>query len=176
MNTPLSRKQTGLKVFAFLLAFVLLHYAYDWTGSTFWAIFSGVSEGTYQHAKIGFYAYLLVSLLEYLVWRKQFPNRSRFIFSRLSATIFLPWLMFLTWYQAPALLGQPMPQEWIEVVYALFTTSLICIACTLLGRDLERLEFSRTMKVILVIFFIASIELFTIFTFNTPWAGFFTYP
>ena len=176
MNTPRTKAQIALKVFAFPILFIPLHFAYDWTGSTFLAIFSGVSEGTFQHAKIGFYAYLLVCLLEYAWLRRQLPNRGRFFFSRLGAAVFLPWLMILIWYQAPAILGQPMPQEWLEVVYAVLTTTLLAWVCALLEADLEKVEFSKAMKIILIVLAGASIELFTIFTFNTPWAGFFTHP
>lgn len=176
MNISQSKKQTTVKVFAFLLVFIPLHFAYQWTGSNFWVIFSGISEGVYQHAKIGFYAYLFVCLLEYLVWRKQISARSRFFFSRMAVAIFLPWLMFLIWYQAPALFGQLMPEKWLEIVYAIFTTGLVGLTCMVLERSLEKVDFSKAAKVILSLLFIASIELFTILSFTTPSAGFFTHP
>ncbi len=60
--------KTAVKVAAFWFGFLILHFLYDWLPILPVALFSGVSEAVFQHAKIAFYVYLLVSLIEILIF------------------------------------------------------------------------------------------------------------
>ena len=51
--------------FAFTSVFgTLLHFLYEWTGSKFAALFSGVNESTWEHMKLIFFPMLLFALIE----------------------------------------------------------------------------------------------------------------
>ena len=42
----------------------LLHFLYEWTGSKFAALFSGVNESTWEHMKLIFFPMLLFAVIE----------------------------------------------------------------------------------------------------------------
>ena len=51
--------------FAFTSVFgTLLHFLYEWTGSRFAALFSGVNESTWEHMKLIFFPMLLFAIIE----------------------------------------------------------------------------------------------------------------
>jgi hypothetical protein len=156
----------------FQVLFLILHFAYNWIPSPLIALISGTSEGVFQHMKIAFYAYTLLSLGIYLLTRTRMANPSRFFFARLAANIFLPWGVFF-WYIAPAVLGQPMPSVALEIVYANCITLLVGLVFVVLGHEFESVQFSRFIQVSLFVLYILSICLFIAFTFQIPWAGFF---
>ncbi len=43
----------------------LLHFLYDWTGSRFAALFSGVNESTWEHMKLLFFPMFLFAVIAY---------------------------------------------------------------------------------------------------------------
>ena len=57
-----SLKPVIQKLLAFWLAFIALHFAYDFFPSPFLAVFSGTSETVAQHIKMSYFAYTFVSL------------------------------------------------------------------------------------------------------------------
>ncbi len=42
----------------------LLHFVYDWTGSTFAALFSGVNESTWEHTKLLFFPMFFFAIVQ----------------------------------------------------------------------------------------------------------------
>ncbi|MBE6696483.1 MAG: hypothetical protein E7587_08535 [Ruminococcaceae bacterium] len=59
--------------FAFTSVFgTLLHFLYEWTGSRFAALFSGVNESTWEHMKLIFFPMLLFALIESRFIEKDF--------------------------------------------------------------------------------------------------------
>jgi hypothetical protein len=59
-----------------------------------------------QTAKAAVFANLFASLIEFDFRRHDIQNRESFWFSRLAATTFLPWFMFIPWYVVPAIYGR----------------------------------------------------------------------
>ena len=90
----------------------------------------------------------------------------------MTATIFLPWIIFLLWYIAPALYG-PWPNNTYEIIYANIITILVGVFTVILEQGLETAVFKKPQKTVLIILFLVSIMLYIIFTYNLPWADVF---
>ncbi len=52
----------------------LLHFLYDWTGSTYAALFSGINESTWEHMKLLFFPLFLFAVVEYFFVGKDYEN------------------------------------------------------------------------------------------------------
>lgn len=169
-------KRGWIKIVGFWAAFLLLHYAYDWAPILPFQLVSGVSESVFQHMKIGFYAYLLVAVTEYLVGRKRLPvSVDASAFSRLLATILVPWFMFILWFMAPAYYGE-LPTTLLEVLYANLIMVLLGFCTVAVEQGLETTRYSPTLKGVIVALFLISVSLYTIFTFRLPWCDLFADP
>jgi hypothetical protein len=160
------------KVVAFQVSFVVLHFAYRWFPRGIVAVFSGTNEAFVQHAKIGFWAYSLVCLLEYALRRRRIASASRFAYARLLACVMLPWIMFLLWYIAPSFRG-PMSSAALEIIYANIIIFGVGLAAVGFERDAERLEFSPPVRGTIVLLYLLAAVLLTTYTFRLPWADFF---
>ena len=80
-------------------------------------LFAGMDESNFQHYKGTFFAYLIISLIEFLIFRKKIENKGHYWYARLIAAIFAPWLVFLIWYLMPAVLGgKPLPNMGLEII------------------------------------------------------------
>ena len=163
------------KTLAFYGVFMTLYVAYKFLPVFPVNLISGVTESNFQHYKEGFYSYLIVNLVEYLVHRKQVQDRVSYVYSRLFATIILPWVIFLLWYIAPAVVGR-WPNNVYEIVYANVITLLVGAVTVLLERSLETATYQRAQKTVLIILFLASILLYFVFTYQLPWADVFVEP
>ena len=62
------------KIIIFQVVFLILHYLYDWFPCQVTQIFSGTNESVFQHMKIGFYSYLVVAFIEFLLIRKNIQD------------------------------------------------------------------------------------------------------
>ena len=169
-------KRSWLKIAGFWVTFLVLHYAYDWAPILPFQIFSGVDESMFQHMKIGFYAYFLVVIIEYLISRKQLPvSLDAFVFSQLLATILVPWFMFILWFMAPAYFGK-FPTVFLEIFHANVIVVLLGFCTTVVEQSFETMRYSAMLKGIIVALFLISISLYTIFTFQPPWHDVFVDP
>ncbi len=52
----------------------LLHFLYDWTGSTLAALFSGVNESTWEHMKLLFFPMLLFAMIQGFFFSRSYKN------------------------------------------------------------------------------------------------------
>lgn len=169
-------KRGWIKIAGFWAAFLLLHYAYDWAPILPFRLLSGVDESIFQHMKIGFYAYLLVSILEYLISRKRLPVSSdAFAFSRLLVTVLVPWFMFVLWFMAPAYYGE-LPNDLLEILYANVIMVFLGFCAVAVEQGFETAAYSRTLKGVIVALFLISVSHYTIFTFRLPWCDVFADP
>lgn len=161
-----------LKALAIQAVFVVLHFAYQWLPVPLVAVFSGLSEGVFQHMKIAFFSYSLICLVEYGWIGRRMKTRDSFFYSRLMMSIFTPWGMFI-WYLAPAVLHAPLSGNALEILYANLVLFLVLLAFSTLEADFQEVHFSKGSKVVLVLFYGLFVFLMIAFTFSTPWAGFF---
>jgi hypothetical protein len=140
------------------------------------SIFSGITESNFQHYKAAFFTFLVVDLIEYLFYHKRIENTSAFWYGRLMMALFIPWVVFLLWYIAPAVYGQ-FPTQLGEIIYANIVTILALICAVILEAGFLRIPFSRNMKVVVWGLLLVSIMLFMVFTFShLPWADVFVEP
>lgn len=164
-----------LKLIGFWVGFLILHYAYDFFPMLPIKLISGVDESFFQHAKIAFFAYGIVSSIEWAVWRKQVRNLEPFVFSRLFATTVLPWFIFIVWFSAAAYYGR-MPNVVAEIVFANVVLALAGACALIVEQAMEGVTYSKALKVVIAALFIVSLSLYVIFTFKLPWADVFAEP
>jgi hypothetical protein len=163
------------KTLAFYGVFMVLYFAYKYFPTSLLSLIAGVVESNFQHYKEGFFAYLIVSLIEFAWVRRRITNQEGFIYSRLTATVFLPWIIFLLWYVAPALIER-WPNNTFEIIYANIITLLVGMFTVILENSFQHMPYPRSLKMILITLFLVSILLYTVFTFRLPWADVFVEP
>jgi hypothetical protein len=172
----MSKKRTSqvlIKLAIFWVSFLIFHFAYSWFPVPAIAVFSGTNESIMQHAKIGFFAYSFASLLEYFIWGRKQPNSSSFFDARILTSVVFPWIMFIVWCMAPAFYGKPMPTIPAEIIYANITLLMIGAILAIFEKDLSKIKYSKTARIILRVLWIIGMLEMVVFTFNLPWADFF---
>lgn len=162
-----------VKITIFWVLFLILHFSYDWIKTPFVAVFSGTNESFMQHAKIGFLAYTLASVVEFFVWGTQAANPGSFVYARVVTSMALPWVMFIVYYTAPAFYGKPMPTIPLEIVYANIILLVIGVILALFEPGLETITYSLRGEIILWVLWVLGFVEMVIFTFRPPWADFF---
>jgi len=171
----LIKKRDLIKLLGFWASFLILHYSYDFLPILPIKIISGINESFFQHIKVGFFAYLIVNLVEYLIRRKEIEDKEGFIFTRLFSTTILPWFIFVIWFIAPAYYG-PIDNLALEILYANIALILSGICILAIEQTMESVTFQSLSKVVIISLFFVSISLYIIFTFNLPWADVFAVP
>ena len=158
---------------AFQAAFLFLHFAYDWWPGPITAVFSGVDESVFQHMKIGYFSWLVVSLAEWVALRPK-PAMD-FVASRLLGAAFIPPMFAGIWYLAAAVVG-PLPSDLVEILWA----NVVIFAASIFVLDIEDHIGSRPMSTRLKAysFILAGLACFTYvrFTFCVPWVDLFEIP
>lgn len=165
----------GVKVLIVQVAFLLLHFLYDWAPGPVTAIFSGTNESIYQHMKVAFFAYLFVSLLEYLLVRKRLAAPARFLHARALTAVFFP-LLVIPWYYTSAAYFVRIESLFLEILFANVATILNSISGVLLEQHLEKVAFSRGLKWCAAALFLITLSEFIIFTYRLPWLDVFANP
>ncbi len=163
------------KSFAFWLVFLLLYGVYKFFPVFPLSLISSVTESNFQHYKAGFFSYLIVSLIEYGWCRRKISDRDGFIYSRLAAAVFLPWIIFLLWYVAPAVIER-WPNNVYEIVFSNIIVMIVGVFTVILEGGLEKIPYDRSIKTVLIALFLVSILLYIVFTFRLPWADVFVEP
>ncbi len=165
-----------IKSILFLLSFYVLHFGYKLTRWKFLKPFCGINESVFQHLKIAFWGYVVLTGIEYfLLSGSAISNISSFIFSRLLSAIMIPWIVGLIWYLLPALYGRA-GRLWLDLVWGTFSTYLSGFFVIQIERDIERVQFELSTEIIIVILCIISAFLFTLFTYRLPWIDLFVDP
>ena len=170
-----SKTYISVRGLIYIPIFLLLHYSFEWFPNLLTQIFSGTEESVFQHCKVGFYAYLILIVLEYAVFRKKIKETTKYWWSRLLGAFLIPWVIFVIWFSAPAVYGF-IPILWLEILYANICTYLTILGISIIERNFEELNFSRAMKTCLIILLLILIMEFTIFSFKLPWADMFVAP
>jgi len=168
-------KRELYKLLGYWACFLILHYSYDFLPILPIKLISGINESFFQHAKTGFYAYLIVNLVEYFIYRKKMVNTDNFVFTRLFSTTIMPWFIFIIWFIAPAYYG-PINNVVVEIIYANIALILAGICMLAIEQVMESVHFQTLSKVVIIALFMISISQYTVFTFNTPWVDIFAIP
>ena len=154
---------------------IVLHYAYKFFPNTVLQIFSAIDESVFQHMKIGSYSYIILTIIEYLVFKKKIVEKTRFLFSRIFSTFFYPWLIFVFFFFTRVI--YPLQMDFvIEIISAQATVYVSALILGFTELDTIKIEFGKRLKVILVALIILLIVEFTVFSFNLPWHDVFANP
>jgi hypothetical protein len=168
--------QPVLKVVLVYVVFMLMYGVYRFFPVFPLSIICATNESNFQHYKAVFFAFIIVDLIELLVYRLSVARDARFWNSRLLAAAFVPWLVFLLWYLAPAVHGR-WPSEALEIIYANIITILAFIGAVILEGSFTQLADSRALRTVVWTLTLVSIVLYMTFTFShLPWADVFVEP
>ena len=177
----MSKKGYVFKLVGFWVGFLVLHYAYEFFPILPFKLFSGIDESFFQHAKVAFFAYLAVNLVEYLVRRRRpvqeggIESVEGFAFSRLFSNTILPWFVFFAWFAAAAFYGR-LPTVFLEILYSNIALLLAGICVLVMENSMEGMAYSRGFKAVILVLLVLSVSYYVIFTFRLPWADFFADP
>lgn len=164
-----------IKVILLHVIFILLHYLYDWFPHPLTSLFSGINESVYQHMKIGFFAYLLLVIVEYFWMRKEIHALDQHVYARIFSAVLLPLIMMVIYLIGPLVFGR-LTSTLAEIVFAnlaLLATSLSTFA---VEAQLEKAAPASGFKIVAIFLFLLSLAQYTIFTFHLPWFDIFAIP
>jgi len=163
-----------IKSTGFILLFSFFHFIYDLVPNAFTQAIGGTNESMFQHMKMGFLSFSIVSVLEYLINKKWVNSIERFVSSRVLATIFLPWIAFIIWYIIPAIMDKPMPNLAIELTYSILMTILAGVIAIVFERNFDKMDFSKPARIVIYVLYFGLLFLLVIFSFRFPFEGFFS--
>ncbi len=137
-----------------------LHFLYDWTGSTFAALVSGVNESTWEHMKLLFFPMLLFAIVEYFLVGKNYEN---FWCIKLKGTLFGLFLIPMIFYTLNGVFGTT--PDWINI-----TIFFVSVAGAFIYESKQFSVYSTTCmsKNVAVAGWILIAVAFFIFTFFPP--------
>lgn len=164
-----------IKVILLHIIFIILHYLYDWFPNIFMSIFSGINESVYQHMKIGFFAYILLILIEFLLTFEAIQSLERYIFSRLFAASYLPLVMMVIYLIGPLLFGH-FESVFAEILFANIALIITSLTTVNIEAHIEKSAPNLGLKIIIVFLFLVSVAQFIVFTFDLPWFDIFAIP
>lgn len=155
------------KLIAGYLLFVFFHQIYDLLGGgTLAAILGEGIESVYAHMKMYFYAYLVVSVIDYFLRRRQIASKGSFWTSRMLIASSFPWMSIAIWF-IPTAFGV----EWVgrsELFYSLFITVVGLYFAFRLDDGLENVEFRPALKWMIWLAFLAALITYIGFSFHVP--------
>lgn len=170
---PASLRGIVLRVLAFQALYLVFHFAYGWFPGPITAIFSGTDESVFQHMKVGFFAWLAVSIGEWAILRP--AAFGTFIASRSLVSVIGPYVFVLVWFLAPAIVGR-MPNDALEVIWA---NLVVCLSGIFMARIEDRLAERRARASFIVLslcLFVVFLYLSQRFTAELPWIDLFAPP
>lgn len=177
----MAEKKTGkwkhilLKALIVQFAFLILHYTYDFFPNTFTRIISGTSEAVFEHMKIAFYAWGLVSLVEFSIFRKRLKDPLNFGVTRLSSTLFYCWAMFILFFAPPAYFGK-YPNDIYEIISANIVLYATSVFAGIFELELSKIKLSKKFRVAVIILTLVFMSLLIIYSFKSPWFDVFAIP
>jgi hypothetical protein len=166
MEKTLPKKFAWWKLIVGYLFFLLFHQIYDILGGgTLAAILGEGIESIYAHMKMYFYAYLAVSVVEYVRRRQQISRPGPFWMSRMLVASAFPWMSIAIWF-VPIALGVELGSS--ELAYSLTLTALGLYFAIRLDEAFEGLEFRPALKSLIVLAFLAALITYIGFSFQVP--------
>lgn len=162
------KKYIYVRSLLYLAIFIGLHYMFKFFPNVISQIFSGINESVFQHMKVGFYSYLILSIIEFFVFKKKINDKTKFLFSRVFSMILYPFLIFLFFLFTRVIYPWQMLFV-VEIISAQITVYISVLALGFIEQDIKKLEFGKRFKVILLILLLLLIIEFTAFSFYLPW-------
>lgn len=165
-----------IKTVIYLGLFSLLHFGYEMTRFPWLKPFCGINESIFQHLKMAYWAYILASIIEFFSLKKKKAPGPGFITSRMLAAVFVPWVIVLVWYLAPATVGK-IKSPGIELVWAITVSAFSGVSGIILEKNVESAgRLSLGLKLLAIFLVLAAGFLFVAFSYNLPWIDMFVDP
>ncbi len=154
------------KLIAGYLLFVFFHQIYGILGGgTLAAILGEGIESIYAHMKMYFYAYLLVSLIDYFLRGRRNASSGSFWTSRMLIASSFPWMSIAIWF-IPTALGIDLGSY--ELPFSLALTVVGLYFAFRLDDGLENAQFRPALKWMIWLAFFAACITYIGFSFNVP--------
>ena len=150
--------------FLLLAIFLLFHYMYEWFPYVIFSIFSAVDESIFQHTKITFYSYIVLSVIEYSILKSKIKDKKKFLFSRLLSSIIILWILFILFLIGAIFYGERY--FIVEIIYANIVLYLTTVSITIFEQEMISIEFSRRFKYVIVILFFLSVVSISIYHYS----------
>lgn len=165
-----------IKAWFYWAIFLLLYFLYKFFPSAPLKIICGICESNFQHYKASFFAWIILSLGEFLWVHRRIQDRRVFLYSRLATATMLPWFVFILWYLGVAIFGR-LPSIPLEIAYANMITIIAGVFATIFEKGISRISYNWELKTIILVLFFSSLVLYMVFTFGElPWADVFVEP
>ena len=161
------------KFIAIWACFLLLHFSYEWFPSLFFRLIAEANETVFLHMKMLFVAYVLVSLVEFLIQRHAVRSTSSFLAVRALVAVAYPWLAITFWFLAWAV-GLTFGRLG-ELLYANLTTMLGIYLALRMEEVIDTVELRPALKWTILLLFLAALVSYVSFSLNPP-LHFFTTP
>lgn len=146
--------------------FVFFHQVYDILGgSALGAILGEGIESVYAHMKMLFFAYLVLSVIDYLRFRRHGLPVS-FLFSRMLILAAVPWMMIVVYYAVEAL-GIELSRV-VDLIWALMVTAFGLYFSIRLEEPLDGMQLSPALKATIALAFTAAFITYIGFSFQVP--------
>jgi hypothetical protein len=164
-----------LKILAIWLLFVAFHFGYRFFPGSVFMLLGCPVETVFQHMKMVFFAYILISLAEYMLRRGSIGNMAGFIYARMLMSTLLAYLVYLIWFSVPILFGLFETLAG-EIIYSNIVLGLCITIAVILEGYLEDLSFKPVIKGIILFLFAISLSHYTLLAFKEPPVGNFEVP
>ena len=164
-----------VKVVAYQVIFLMMHFLYDWFPGGITRFFGATNESMFQHMKVVFYCYLLLTGIEYGLTRRAMAAPLRYLYARLLGAVLMPLLMNIYYFTAAAYVGR-LTSIPLEVVYANLVLLALSTTIFLLEVYFEQSEPARPLKWVIWILFVIVISEFVLFNQRLPWFDVFAIP
>lgn len=152
--------------------FIVFHFGYKLFPSDLFTLLGCPFESVFQHMKMVFFAYVIVSVVEYLIIRKSARMGNSFWMSRLFSAVLISFFVYIVWYLYPVLFGLIESPGW-EILYSNIIM-MVCIAITLVLEDnFQNVKFPVVARIAIIFLFVTASVNYTILAFRTSPVGLF---
>jgi len=161
------------KFIAIWACFLLLHFSYGWFPNIFFRGVAEANETVFFHMKMLFVSYVLVSLVEFFLYRRVISSASSFFTARGLVAVAYPWLAITFWFLAWAF-GLTLARVG-EILFANVTTLLGVYLALRMEEILDTVELRPALKWTVLLLFLAALVSYVSFSLHPP-LHFFTTP
>jgi len=161
-------KYLYLRSLLFLVIFIGMHYAYKFFPNVIVLLFSPLNEAVFQHMKTGFYTYIILTVIEFFIFKKKITNNTQFLFSHVFSMVLYPFLIFLFFLFTRVVYPWQMHFV-VEIISAQIVVYISVLFLGFLEVEITKLEFGKRLRVLLLILVVLLIIEFTAFSFYLPW-------
>lgn len=153
----------------FLLGFGLYLFFHEidrlLPGSIIGTILGEGIESVYAHMKMLFYAYLILSIVDFF-WLRKNGLPVSFFYARMLILAAVPWMMIVVYYSIEAM-GIVLPRA-IDITWAVLMTAFGLYLAIRLEEPLEGMELRPALKSTIFIAFLAALITYVGFSFHVP--------